>query len=158
VKLTVKNFGPLTNIDIKIKDIMVFIGPQASGKSTVAKICSILNGEAWVGKTQAEFCQLFKDKQINFFSDDTLISLGEQNIYQNGKYALSDVSMKNPEFVPFYIPAERILVSMLSESMMGMMAHKIAIPDFILRFGSSFEIARKQLEALDIKPLNVTYF
>lgn len=38
-KITIRNFGPVQNIeDLEIKDFMVFIGPQASGKSTVAKV------------------------------------------------------------------------------------------------------------------------
>lgn len=37
-KITIQNFGPIQNIeDLEIKDFMVFIGPQASGKSTLAK-------------------------------------------------------------------------------------------------------------------------
>jgi energy-coupling factor transporter ATP-binding protein EcfA2 len=37
-RIEVKNFGPLDNITPDIKDYMVFIGPQASGKSTLAKL------------------------------------------------------------------------------------------------------------------------
>lgn len=33
----VEKFGPIDVVDIKINDLMVFIGPQASGKSTIAK-------------------------------------------------------------------------------------------------------------------------
>ena len=36
-KLTIKNFGPINNLDIDINDFMLFVGPQASGKSTIAK-------------------------------------------------------------------------------------------------------------------------
>lgn len=154
-KLIIKNFGPLKNINIDIKDIMIFIGPQASGKSTLAKILSIISGETLLGKNETEFHQFFKDQHINFFSDETIISYGQSDIYKNGK--LNNSKINNSELKPLYIPAERILVSMLSESMMGMMANKIAIPDFILQFGSSFEIARKKLDSLNIKPLNVTY-
>lgn len=36
--ITIKNFGPIVEIiDLPINDFMVFIGPQASGKSTIAK-------------------------------------------------------------------------------------------------------------------------
>ncbi|MEY3219954.1 MAG: hypothetical protein RIT27_1311 [Pseudomonadota bacterium] len=42
-RLIVKNFGPLKDVDIELKDIMVFIGPQASGKSTLAKILYLIN-------------------------------------------------------------------------------------------------------------------
>ncbi|MCP9770000.1 hypothetical protein EGI22_19025 [Lacihabitans sp. LS3-19] len=37
-RIIVKNFGPLKDIDLEIKDFMVFIGPNASGKSTLAKL------------------------------------------------------------------------------------------------------------------------
>ena len=37
-KLIVKNFGPIEYAEIEIKDLMIFIGPQASGKSTLAKL------------------------------------------------------------------------------------------------------------------------
>ncbi len=36
-KLVVKNFGPINYIELEVKPFMVFIGPQASGKSTISK-------------------------------------------------------------------------------------------------------------------------
>lgn len=41
-KLIVKNFGPIKNAEIDVKDMMVFIGAQSSGKSTLAKLITIL--------------------------------------------------------------------------------------------------------------------
>jgi len=32
-----RNFGPITELDLEIKDFQVFIGPQTSGKSTIGK-------------------------------------------------------------------------------------------------------------------------
>jgi len=40
-RLIVKNFGPLKDIDIELKNVNVFIGPQASGKSALAKLFTI---------------------------------------------------------------------------------------------------------------------
>ena len=37
-KLIIRNFGPLENVELEVKDFMVFIGPQATGKSTIAKL------------------------------------------------------------------------------------------------------------------------
>ncbi len=37
-KIIIKNFGPLKQLELDLKEIMVFIGPQASGKSTIAKL------------------------------------------------------------------------------------------------------------------------
>ncbi|QTD39225.1 AAA family ATPase [Polaribacter batillariae] len=42
-KLTIKNFGPIRDAEIEVKDMMVFIGAQSSGKSTLAKLITILN-------------------------------------------------------------------------------------------------------------------
>lgn len=39
-RLIIKNIGPIKNIDINLNKINVFIGPQSSGKSTIAKIAS----------------------------------------------------------------------------------------------------------------------
>jgi hypothetical protein len=37
-KVTLRPFGPLRDVEIDVKDFMVFIGPQASGKSTLSYI------------------------------------------------------------------------------------------------------------------------
>lgn len=37
-KIRVQNFGPLREVELDIKDYGIFIGPQASGKSTIAKL------------------------------------------------------------------------------------------------------------------------
>lgn len=36
-QLIIQNFGPITDLKIELKDILIFIGSQASGKSTVSK-------------------------------------------------------------------------------------------------------------------------
>jgi len=36
-KIEIKNFGPIKELNLDVKDFMLFIGPQASGKSTIAK-------------------------------------------------------------------------------------------------------------------------
>ena len=42
-RLIIKNFGPIKNCDIDVKDFLVLTGPQASGKSTVAKSVFFFN-------------------------------------------------------------------------------------------------------------------
>ena len=36
-KIEIRNFGPIKELNLDIKDFSIFIGPQASGKSTIAK-------------------------------------------------------------------------------------------------------------------------
>lgn len=37
-RIVIDKFGPLNNVDLTINDINVYIGPQASGKSTLSKL------------------------------------------------------------------------------------------------------------------------
>lgn len=46
-KLKIKNFGPIKDLDIEIKPLMVFIGESGSGKSAILKLMSLLR---WVHK------------------------------------------------------------------------------------------------------------
>lgn len=48
--LVVKNVGPVKNVDVELKRFNVIIGPQSSGKSTVAKILSTCE---WIEKEVA---------------------------------------------------------------------------------------------------------
>jgi predicted ATPase len=38
--IKIRNIGPITKADFDLNKINVFMGPQSSGKSTIAKICS----------------------------------------------------------------------------------------------------------------------
>ncbi|OQX99939.1 MAG: hypothetical protein B6I24_01125 [Bacteroidetes bacterium 4572_128] len=43
MRLIIKNFGAIKDIDIEIKSLTIFIGEQATGKSTIAKLLAIFN-------------------------------------------------------------------------------------------------------------------
>lgn len=57
--VTINNFGPVTHVSIPLNRIMVFMGPQSSGKSTVAKVIS--------------FC-LWLEKDIVFHQEDSYVT------------------------------------------------------------------------------------
>ncbi|WP_366184695.1 hypothetical protein [Flavobacterium ovatum] len=44
-KLILKYFEPLKNTDVEVREIVTFIGTQASRKSTLAKLLSIFEDE-----------------------------------------------------------------------------------------------------------------
>ena len=46
-KITIRNFGPIKDINIELSKLMVFIGPQGSGKSTIAKLLTIFSDVYW---------------------------------------------------------------------------------------------------------------
>jgi len=74
-KLIVKNFGPIRNIEIQLKDLTVFIG--STGKSTLAKLLSIFrSSDFWDGEVR--HVEFFKRKLAyyqlaNFLEPGTII-------------------------------------------------------------------------------------
>ena len=56
-----------------------------------------------------------------------------------------------------YIPAERNLLSMIGQSIFGLMSSNVSISTIIKTFGSEFEFARKWLKQLPIAFLNAEY-
>lgn len=79
-RIIVKNFGPLKDIDLEIKDFMLIIGPNASGKSTLTKLIYMFRSFAptivktvAASKSQKEVDQelerTFKDHLLEIFGD-----------------------------------------------------------------------------------------
>ena len=61
-RLIVKNVGPIKDIDIELKKVNVFMGPQSCGKSTLAKIISFCS---WLEKKK--FMDIAKNGASFFF-------------------------------------------------------------------------------------------
>jgi predicted ATP-dependent endonuclease of OLD family len=126
-KIAIKNFGPIKDVEIDLKKVNVFIGPQSSGKSTIAKVISFFR---WVEKRyilDGEFKYKFSDQFINFhrigssyFYKDTFIKyesdfteisyngMDHENIEIQKKHGESYKLSKN-----IYIPSERNFVSVI---------------------------------------------
>jgi predicted ATPase len=79
-KLIVKNFGPLKDIDIEVREMVTFIGAQASGKSTLAKLISIFEDENFRREEKTTFDkELEKYNMLSFLKDDSYM------YYSSGK-------------------------------------------------------------------------
>jgi hypothetical protein len=68
-RLIVKNFGPIREADLDLRNVNVFIGPQASGKSAIAKLFTIF-------KTPRKFIKNGNGEQLKQFHE----TLKEYNI------------------------------------------------------------------------------
>ena len=80
--ITIKNFGPLADVDIDLPDVILLIGAQASGKSTLAKLVfyfrslrndliEILNGDALLDISYTAICTQYTDKFFDFFDSNS---------------------------------------------------------------------------------------
>lgn len=56
-----------------------------------------------------------------------------------------------------YIPAERILISILSEASFSLQLSQVSLPKFLLMFGSDYEKSRKNIKQLEIITLGLKY-
>jgi energy-coupling factor transporter ATP-binding protein EcfA2 len=166
-KLSIKNFGPIVNADIDLKRINVFIGPQGSGKSTIAKVISAfrsynkLNPE-W---NENDFIAKLKDDYglASFFKEGTNIALKTPD----GEFAIGNTNASMVrEDVPYYtlpdsvyIPTERVLVPLISENTFLFIRENVFIQKYITDFGILFQNARKVIKEQTIDFLDgVTYY
>lgn len=107
-RLCVKNFGAIKSVDLEIKDLVVFIGRQSSGKSTLSKLIAIFKDEGFLNgineSNNSSDNSLFKKYGIsNYFKNDTYIKFETENYYieySEGKFIfkLLDNFKKNNSF------------------------------------------------------------
>jgi hypothetical protein len=230
-KLIIKNFGPINDISIDIKDINIFIGPTSSGKSVVAKLIAIFTSPLFIQNSYfIQFEELLRSYNIEFaFHEDTEIIYYSHNCYWhirnkklevdnntnvdinkiisfdvfNNLYAKSRGNMSAQEWIiwsmnnlspekkieifsdekensidmlkaailnqyiqskeyfslfnPVYFPAERIFISSVAETLFELVKYNISLTESIKDFGSKFEVARKNINSLNVSFLQAQY-
>ncbi|AKK73178.1 hypothetical protein OK18_11605 [Chryseobacterium gallinarum] len=124
-KLVIKNVGPIEYVDIHLSRVNIFMGPQSSGKSTIAKIISYCQ---WVEKRflidekydydvkeqLLEFHRLgknyfTKESYFEYSSDFLIISYSGENLTQRITKKNTRKAYKKTKNI--YIPSERNFVS-----------------------------------------------
>lgn len=163
-RLIVKKFGPLTDVDVELKNINIYIGITSSGKSTVAKLVSIFKAGGINGTSNPleTFTRLLGNYNIDFrIAPDTLIRYENDGLYyeiNEGKFH-SNVSRDKGirSLNPIYIPAERVFFATLSQSIFSLMSGDIALPKWLIDFGAKFENARTNIKELSIDFLQTKY-
>lgn len=124
--LTIKNIGPISFIDLELNKINVFIGPQSSGKSTVAKIiafcqwlekdCIVRQSTSYTDRTLINKCLISYFNLSDYFTRDSYFLYEGRSLII--EYDTEDVSIqKNEGFSEYdisknaYIPSERNILS-----------------------------------------------
>ncbi len=102
--LRIKHFGPLLDVILDLKQTLVFIGPQSSGKSTIAKLIAIFRNPSFlisidnslsenITHTQNYYTTFFQNYNIlNFFQHDTYLNYDSKYyniVYQADQFKLS---------------------------------------------------------------------
>jgi predicted ATPase len=77
-KIIIKNFGAIAYAEIEIKKVLVLIGEQASGKSTIAKLIYFFKS-----LRDDVFNQIYQDKEKDYFDENSDIILVLQEKFYN---------------------------------------------------------------------------
>ena len=113
-RLMVRNFGPITDLDIEIRPFTLFIGTQGSGKSTVSKLLTICRDIRWWLQilTEENVMKPFVDFGINeYFQEDSffLYVFDDDEIkYEKGAFSYKSKGKDDKEAI---IKALSILIS-----------------------------------------------
>lgn len=211
--LKVRDFGPISNLEVTLKKINVFIGEQGVGKSTLAKLLSccrdyVLYYYILNEGRQGEVMAIFSMYGIHdYFKESTYIEYNAPEsfhlIFQDGKFDISHATVPKEDLndlvyklllmgiegacdtlgtpikefnqeglqkilrdkqVIFanlrrslYCPAERGIVSVLSDSLANILLAKIPLPRPLIEYMSFFEKARQQYSSFKIPFLRLFY-
>jgi predicted ATPase len=183
-KLQIQNFGPIKNIDIEISKFNILIGPHAAGKSTISKVLCVIHSyfaEVLYEKTVAKQVEVSPDvihtenvndsrlkkllinyrienfQKINayWFFEDDLFSFEFNEGLIHVKYKQNWEELNQTE--SFYIPAERIALPMISESLFELTHAQSTLPGYFLQFGRDFTVARKHRSLFNLPILSVDF-
>ena len=126
-RIEIKNIGPIKNVDFELNKVNILMGPQSSGKSTIAKIISfcqwaekryLLDGnfEYDVNEQLLEFHRLSE----NYFSESSVFTYTSDfiTISYKGKKLKKSFRKKRTNKIykkskNIYIPSERNFVSVI---------------------------------------------
>ncbi len=217
--LYVKDFGPVKEATVELRDVNLFIGEQSIGKSTLAKLITIftdhlslckliwLKDDAWLEQLNSYNLVQFhdsnyhihfemdylKDNHTNIFHVDISQSLFDcyvtsdgtrtddldnvpydifnlKPIYHHEKWndmlnTIKDTEcdssvMQQMESLmnnSMYVPAERIIASVVTKLMPALTLAKSSIPENLLRFMVDFQNAKSKYSKFEIPLLNISY-
>lgn len=124
-KITIQNVGPISDVEIELNKINILMGPQSSGKSTIAKIISycqwvekryILDGEYKykVSEQLLDFHRLSENyfSEKSFFEyESNFIKISYKGIKLKESIRKKKNNVKYEKSKNIYIPSERNFVS-----------------------------------------------
>ncbi len=173
--LTIKNFGPIEDMTLELRVVNIFIGDQGTGKSTVAKVLSVVK-EMFDLVLEDESNQTFKFKEYAFkeqleihglstyLKKDSFIKFNDSENhlkYADGKilvdHGKGESKIKNTR-VGGFIPSYREASILLKDSLNAIAAVGTPLPKLFYFFGQRVINAKKAKKTYDYNEiLDVSY-
>lgn len=155
-QLCIKNFGPVKDVNITMKRVVIFIGDQGAGKSTIAKMYSLCR---WMEKSLilgritprliehrnlfvTQFCKFHRMEE--FFTGDTYIQYISNSYefeYKNQQLKIM-LKQENLFEIPklLYVPSERSILSTMEKTARFIDKE---MPEALLSFSTAYERAKE---------------
>lgn len=117
-KISIKNFGPIRDVNVELGDLTVLIGAQASGKSLFLQMFKLMKDRFAVLKSLENYGFVVNNKLenllnrylgeglSNMWAEDTKVVVNEKEYTRK---CFEESPKGNPAEKVFYIPAQRIL-------------------------------------------------
>jgi len=146
-QLLIKNFGPIKDLDIKLGDLTILLGPQASGKTLFLQILKLLIDKDHIVETLSRY-NYITDKQadriLNYYFGDRLSSMWSKETeikIDNERFAKNRLlnSSSDAKEKVFYIPAQRIL-SISDGRPKNFMEYDISSPYVLRNFSETLRL------------------
>ena len=80
--LIIKNFGPITDLNIELGDLTILLGPQASGKTLFLQILKLLIDKDHILETLTRYNYVTDkqpDKILNYYFGDRLSTMWKKS-------------------------------------------------------------------------------
>ena len=134
-KLKIKNIGPINEVEMEINKVNIFIGPQSSGKSTIAKIisfCQWLEKDILIHQGTSHIDSAYwVEKLHNYHKMDSYFREGSSIEYHSntvsftyhsdGNFSITAVNIEQEKMRKItYIPSERNYVNIPNISSLPM--------------------------------------
>lgn len=148
-RIVIKNFGPIKDVDLEVNDFMIFIGPQASGKSTIAKLIYFFKA------LKHDFPEYVLNK--SFQHDTDLIEDYQRYLTWELRFTMQMVFEENLENYPFisynYKNGKSITLKRLTTGLYSFILNE-KFRDELEKLGSIIGYYRSILPQLNQIPLN----
>ena len=161
-RVKIKHVGPITEADVQLGDLTIFIGPQATGKSIFLQLLKLLIDRDSIHETirsvsmsrksnkEEFFRQYFGEGMESIWRNESELYLGRSsksidiNLYRKRSRSKSS----EPEQV-FYIPAQRVMC--LKDGLTRTFTdYRMSDPFIIKNFSQNIhEIMRDELDGVD---------
>jgi energy-coupling factor transporter ATP-binding protein EcfA2 len=169
--LTIRNFGPIKDMALDLRQVNVLIGDQGTGKSTVAKVLAAIYDMAALFEVTSISTLKRNDelgnsadfkKRLSFYNIDTYLNeetfieyIGNdfQYQYSSGQtvgFNADALHIMGLHIGATFIPADRIAVNILSNAVLySLVELKEDLPGYFLKFGRLYSRLKGKREEYD---------